>query len=289
MRLPALLFSLSLSIRQELGWFHVSDIQRALEAPRVVQFCEFFCGTGRMVSACSDSNLRVAWYDWGIDPEKMNLSTAKGFAQALKLAISLCVKGSAWFGVPCYTFVVIAMGHTKRSFQDPLGDTGRPDVREANKLVVRVVFLLRVLAARGVYWVIENPCSTVLFRMPALVAFFAVSKAKRRFLWLGHFGHLLLKPTVLFGTLPRLHAGTELATIKRKTGRTTSWAYISFINKAGRKRFTGRKGLKKSQEYCPGSTKTNKKIGKKKHIFRQKLVRKKKQLPPKVRSLKQKF
>ena len=203
--------------------------------------------------------LRAAWYDVCLDDVGMDLLSVQGFANAILLALSLCVGGVAWFGVPCSTFVHIAMGHTKRSWRRPLGNERREDVRMANKIVDRLVFILEILVLRSVYFLIEQPLTSVLWWIPALRQFVLRrprvlgKRCQRRFLWLGHFGHRLLKPTVLVGVFPGLVSSPLLATqkpMRKKKGKTG--VYSEWTNRWGKRRFAGSKRLKATGVYPEG-------------------------------------
>ena len=195
-------------VRLALGWRTRADAAAAVSHhARTKNFVEFFCGTGGLVTAALSQGLRCSWYDVVVDSEH-NLLTNKGFALAIKMVLSMIVGGCAWFGVPCRTFVWIARGHTRRSQAAPLGDSCRADVRQANLIVERVFVILRTLAMRRVHFIIEQPAGSLLWKMPKmrLAAKFAIGRKPwaRRFVWLGHFGHRIAKPTELCGIFPGL-------------------------------------------------------------------------------------
>jgi hypothetical protein len=152
--------------RRCLGSKSLADVRAAVQAVRVLHFVEWFCGTGNLTTACRRLGLRVGWFDWNLDPQGMDLLTDQGMARAIVLSLSLVVGGTAWFGVPCSTFVFMSRGHTLRSRKQPLGNTCRPDVKAANRIVGRVMFLVRILAMRQVYWIIEQPLNSLLWVMP---------------------------------------------------------------------------------------------------------------------------
>ena len=239
--------------RRCLGWKSPSDVRAVVQAVRVLHFVEMFCGTGNLTAACSRLGLRVGWFDWNLDSQGMDLLTNRGMARAIMLSLSLMVGATAWFGVPCSTFVFMSRGHTRRSPKQPLGNTSRPDVRSANRIVERVMFLVRILAMRQVYWIIEQPLNSLLWVMPV----FRQAQEdctvgglawQRRFVWMGHFGHLLWKPTELVGVFPRLEKSFPS---KRPPKRNTSSAYSQWRNKVGVRRCSGQPGLKATEHYPP--------------------------------------
>ena len=156
----------SAGVRRCLGWKSPADVRAAVEAVRVLQFVEWFCGTGNLTTACRQLGLRVGWFDCILDSEAMNVLTDQGMARAITLSLSLMVGATAWLGVPCSTFVFMSRGHTLRSRKQPLGNTCRLDVKSANRIVRRIMFLVRILAMRKVYWILEQPLNSLLWVMP---------------------------------------------------------------------------------------------------------------------------
>ena len=163
------------------------------------------------------------------------------------------IGATAWFGVPCSTFVFMSRSHTKRSRRLPKGKSKRQDVRRANLIVDRVAFLIKILSLRKVYWIMEQPLNSLLWVMPAIAR--AKKKCQvrglgwqRRFLWMGHYGHVLWKPTELVGVFPGM---AKAWPTKRPPKRDTSSAYHAYVDSKGRRRSTGRAGLKATEHYPP--------------------------------------
>ena len=238
-------------VRCKLKWRCRADARAAVQAVRARHFVEWFCGTGALTSACSQLGLLVSWYDCVLDSINMNLLTNAGMAAAIMLALSIVVGGTAWFGVPCSTFVFMSRGHTKRTRSEPRGNEKRKDVRQANLIVERVSFLVKILAKRRVYWIMEQPLNSLLWYMPAIKQArrdYQVNKLnwQRRFLWLGHYGHSLWKPTELVGVFPGLDVAWPT---KRPPKRDATSAYSQWRDKQGRKRCAGKAGLKATEHY----------------------------------------
>ena len=242
-------------VRLALGWRTRTDVAAAVsQRARTKHFVEFFCGTGGLVTAALSQGLRCSWYDVVVN-SKHNLLTAKGFALAIKMVLSIVCGGCAWLGVPCRTFVWMARGHTLRSQTAPLGDSRRTDVRQANLIVDRVFIILRTLALRHVHFIIEQPSGSLLWKMPKmrLAAKFVVGRGlrrrtwMRRFVWLGHFGHRIAKPTELCGIFPGLSTAFPSTKPKRSN---RSGVYKTWVDKRTQKRKAcGLKGLKATEHY----------------------------------------
>ena len=168
--------------------------------------------------------------------------------------------GLAWFGVPCSTFVWMAFGHTGRSHRFPEGNNDRIDVSCANRIIKRVLVICAILTLRAVWFVIEQPHSSVLFLMKCWKEF-EESKPKvrgfacqRHFLWMGALGHVLPKPTVLHGCFPGFGKmktkRPSSKMVKHNRAKVGTIAWQAWVNSASRRRWAGKaKMLKKSGEY----------------------------------------
>ena len=238
-------------VKRGLKWRSRADVREAVQAVRVRHVVEWFCGTGALSAACSQLGLLVSWYDCKLDPIKMSLLTDVGMAKAILLSLSLVVGGTAWFGVPCSTFVFVSRGHTKRSRMKPKGNVQRKDIRQANLIVERVVFLIKILAKRKVYWIMEQRLNSLLWYMSAIKKArrdYQVNDLKwqRSFLWMGHYGHSLSKPTELVGVFPGLDTAWPT---QRPPKSYASAAYRQWHDKQGRKRVAGKAGLKATEHY----------------------------------------
>jgi len=245
-------------VRRHLAWKTESDIVATVQCPRTKHFVEFFCGTGGLVAALSQRGLRCGWFDLVAD-NSHDLCTTVGFALAVQLVLAIAPGGVAWFGVPCSTFVWMARGHTKRTRQSPLGNVAREDVRRANVIVKRVCLLLKILRLREVFYILEQPAGSLLWHQPSirLAARMRVRVASRKhvrrlrwsrcFVWLGHYGHNLCKPTELCGVFPGL--ATFLPS-KRPVGKSACGVYRVRTSQDGKKRWVcGLPGLKATEHY----------------------------------------
>ena len=242
--------ALPVVVLQCLGWSSTEDIERELLKPRVKHFAEFFCGTGGLVTALSQAGMRCAWFDIDVEPSHDMLSVI-GIAIAIRIALSVIPGGVVWFGVPCSTFVWMSRGHTKRSRQNPLGDLARVDVRRANRIARIVVVICQVLAKRGVFSVMEQPAGSLLWRAPRMRLAARRLRVQgqrwcRRFVWLGHYGHKICKPTELCGIFPSL---ARILLSRCPRGKPATGVYKVWKNKNGRRRTRGSLGLKATEHY----------------------------------------
>ena len=77
---------------QALGWGAITDVEATLQVPRYKHFAEFFCGTGGLISEIAELRMRCAWLDYIVD-KAHDMTTAHGFAHAIKIALSIMPGG----------------------------------------------------------------------------------------------------------------------------------------------------------------------------------------------------
>ena len=90
-------------------------------------------------------------------------SDRPGLLLLIQILLTIMSGGLVWFGTPCRTWVWIARGHTRRSAGNIDGSTLRRDVRQANRIADIVAVLLGLMVLRGVFYLIEQPCSSLVW------------------------------------------------------------------------------------------------------------------------------
>ncbi len=232
-------------VSKYLGWGDPGVRRAALGAVRTKQFCELFCGHGGLVTSAIALGLRSDWFDSDLGGESMNLLTVVGFANAVSMCLRLQRGAVCWLGVPCSSFVFLSRGHTRRTQKKPLGNVARRDVAPANALAECVAFLIRLLVRRHVFFIVEQPASSLLWKLPALAAVVADDlrigdhRMQRRFVWQGHFGHSGWKPTTSLGLFPELHTTPLLCSRRPPVRSVPSPAWTSWRDARKRKRVRG--------------------------------------------------
>jgi hypothetical protein len=166
-----------------------------------VDSVEYFAGQKAFTKAVlADGRLGIA-FEIKDDPEFNDLLSAPGFSYALLLAYKVRLGGQAVAAPVCSTWVWICQGTAGRTKVFPLGNEKHACVREANIMVSRTVLLLLVLAARGTFWVLEQPKGSLmeyhprfqwllrtleLFKKHITMKDFGKSSEKGTWLWTQH-------------------------------------------------------------------------------------------------------
>jgi hypothetical protein len=91
-----------------------------------------------------------------------------GFLLALKYVFRLRTNGLLWQAIVCSSFVWANVSNTKRSIDNPWGDTAYEPVAQGNSMANIGAFLMAVASARGVEVCLENPAASMIFRYPPL-------------------------------------------------------------------------------------------------------------------------
>ena len=230
----------------------VGGVEGALNRRRAVDFVEYFCGTGRLTKAVMALGREAKFFDIARNAWD-DILTDVGFARALLMALSIRAGGVAWFAVPCSSFVFMSRGHTKRTRDNPMGDERKRGVAAGNRIVSRVCYLLRILVSRHVYFVLEQPAGSILWKLPLMKKAKAGlvikgEKWARRHVWIGHFGGHIAKPTELYGVFPDLASFLYSRKPRFDAGHLDG-IYRRWTNSLGRKRVAGLPGLRRTGEY----------------------------------------
>ena len=192
------------------------------------------------------------------DDPRQNILTDEGL-QMLALWLCSLVPGSfLWLGIPCATWVALSRSSTKRSAFLPFGpDSCTDKVAEHNRINHLCALLVVTASVLGVYFVIEQPLSSLIFvrdfRTAALtVAEAAVrTSAKRYAVFMLSFAGSSAKGLQLVGTAPWLPVLQEVSK-QRWPGRNKATERLStkHIKRDGSEGFTGsQQALTRSSAY----------------------------------------
>ncbi len=192
--------------------------------------------------------------------DTMDVLSPAGYALAVRLALR--TKPSILKSVPasmslmatvCSTWVWVNRGTSKRSGWNPLGDQSLKQVAGANKMVSRMCLICRLLNARNVWWVLEQPQSSLMEKHPRFQELVADSDVyEARFSMQIH-GAETRKPTVAYSNRPEV---IELTKGKSSAMRKLTKADLQIIVKSvrydGKVQIKGGKDLKATQAYPRG-------------------------------------
>ena len=225
---------------------------------RYLDAVELFCGSGNLCRHYLNHNLNARYVDILLGDD---LLSPEGFMRAFVLVLSIRAGGTLFAGFPCNTMIWLARGHTRRSRTRVEGDTSRDDVRAANELCKRLVCLLRVAVILLVWFLIEQPSTSLLWYQPSFFAFLLSRptmlgyRVVKHHVWQSFYGHELPKSTHLVGIYPLVKTLRTPMPQSRRTKQMETSAWYSWYqvrNGKLKRRFMGKKegnGLKRTQEY----------------------------------------
>ena len=97
---------------------------------------------------------------------RLDMFPRRGFLLMLQYVLRVVPGGMLFSGVPCNGHVWISRGSTGKSRQNPIGDTQQACTRTANQIASRWALGALVGCVRAVLWVVEQPGSSLLPRLP---------------------------------------------------------------------------------------------------------------------------
>ena len=222
------------------------------EPVRDMDFVELFAG-----EAAVSKGMRAFGYcgytmDLRISLDHDLLSPA-GFVQLLANLSRLRPGGVFWAAPPCSTWVFMSRHSTGRNLC-VTGNTSSPYVLAQNALVCRLLVALRFCVARGVYFIVEQPHSTVMFEYPPFKQWLASDAAgcvQRIQMQMGAYGLRAVKDTVLLGTAPYLGKLARRMTRSERDALSSSRmnTTVSYTDANGKRCVHGGKDLKATQAY----------------------------------------
>jgi hypothetical protein len=190
--------------------FFLSALQpRSVPAIRGI---DGFAGQKEIAKAFLDAKLPMVPFEMMDDPVTENCLSLEGqqyFLQTL-VRTSLTPYGFCWLGPPCSWWVWVSRSVHQRSMTNPLGNTTHPSVGFHNVLAEFVANVIWTCAALGIFYVLEQPLSSILVHHPQVKAALQGTQARCIRIPLYKFGAATRKPLQLWGTAPWL---TELRRI----------------------------------------------------------------------------
>lgn len=217
-------------------------------------FVELCSGEGHLTRALWAHGFHGKAFDVNYSKNHDFLRTV-GFIAVL-LAVRNTKKGGMLFvAPPCSTWVFMSRSSTGRSWLDPDG-CGSKCVSLANVFCMRLLYILWYACQRGIYIVIEQPMTSVLFAWAPMRKFLMSIRARRVTFPMGAYGASTLKMTTLWGNLPDLtglwrplNRKLLMEALARRNG--INGLVRKTVDKNGKKRVTGIKSKLASSATYP--------------------------------------
>ena len=169
-------------------------------------FAEFFAGVKAYSGNMWKRGFRGVALDILIDGIWHDILSPQGFAFAILIALCVTPGGMTLLAPVCSSWVWICCAKSLRSVAFPMGDEGREFVRLANIMVSRVVAILWILTKRGIWWLLEQPLTSLLVLHDRFQEFVKHNNVWRAFFYMGlffeHSCDTSAKPSVLYSNKP---------------------------------------------------------------------------------------
>lgn len=218
-----------------------------------VSFAEAFAGDHAWSRGMQFMGFEGRTFDMRFTPAH-NFMKPVGFVALVATVMAMHKGAVLWLGTPCSTWVWMSRHSTGRG-ETILGNCTSAYIRAQNALIGRVCYILVLAMKRGVYWIIEQPQSSIMWKHPMM------ARVLQRFEALittvtadmGAWSLETLKPSVLKGTAPYLHqlarraSGFDRNILKYRINKITT--ATQYIDASGKKRCAGTADLKATQSY----------------------------------------
>ena len=201
---------------------------------------DLFGRSGRIATMWNGQGFRSLAWDLALG-SCMDITSRSGFGHLLECGLRLVDRSVIVAGPPCSMFVFFSSSNHRRHELGIMGDPNSPPTRLSN-LIVENMSIFLMLLRRKVFFhlVVEQPGSSVMYKLPCMLTLAAAFGASMVWTWLGMFGHSLCKPTRLLGTLPNLSSLKRTLTKARR---------LAIKKRQEREAKKAKKGGKKPKEY----------------------------------------
>ena len=217
---------------------------------KTVDWIEYFAGDREVTEAqLRDGRLAVP-YDIKMSPDHMNMLTDKGFLYALFLALNGDDGKGSLAAIVCSTWVYMNSGTSRRCRGRPLGAQSVRSVHAANVMVARMVLLLLLLHAVGMFFLVEQPRGSLMEKHPSFQWLLGVVKIWKKSFLMKNFGARTEKGTWLYSNHPEVNDIDQYYIPWHERCCASNVEMVrKTVNAAGKLCINGGRDLKGSQSY----------------------------------------
>lgn len=174
-----------------------------------------FDGCGSMSKAMNDHNIPALGFEVKNDPTYQDCLTMEGAQYFVMMLVRVTINGIIWLGPPCCSWIWMTRSKSKRTRQCPAGARGDAWVDMHNKIADFVAQTIKTCHERGVFYVIEQPQSSLLFDYRPVAEALAATGGRSVSVRLGDFGSASAKPLRLMGTAPWMDGLADVGKVLR--------------------------------------------------------------------------
>ena len=210
----------------EREWYsadeHLPEIQEYVtrwSGNRDLRCLDLFGASGRVAETWTANGQASVNYDIKVGGREHDVTSRVGFWFLLEVSLRLARGSLLMEGAPCSKFIFLSSSVHQRREGKEEGDTLNAGVRLANLIVANMLVVIELLHERGVYFVLEQPSNSWMFKLPRVLRTFSRvgdSDIRRVTTWMTAFGHRMPKCTHLVGTMPTLVEMRRIHDIRKK-------------------------------------------------------------------------
>ena len=123
---------------------------------------EVFAGAKHLTAGCRSHGLLFETIEVQ-DGADQDVLTPAGLAKTISFLCRVKTRGLLWLGIPCSSWVFVGRANAQRYFFHPEGNTNNEYTSRHNQLAEVGMNLAWLAYCLGVFFVIEQPSTSVLF------------------------------------------------------------------------------------------------------------------------------
>ena len=217
-----------------------------------VDAVEYFAGMKAVTKGYLPAGYSCCSFEKNDAWDAQDFCSDNGFALAVLLALKVEPAGAALAAPVCSSWIVLNVGTSGRAPHRPLGNAWLPYVAEANMMITRLVLLLLIFSSKSVWWVVEQPCNSMMQHHPRWQWLMRTMVVYRHSMKMLDFNAPSSKPHWLYSNKPWV---AEIDLYK-PTPRSIAIQPVVEMTKSkytvdGKRSFSGGKDMKSSQQYPP--------------------------------------
>ena len=230
------------------GWWVALMLEASAVAlgQSVVTGLEIFSGVGNLSSGFRSLVGPVLTFEILQNPSHDILDTY-GMKELLVMVLRIMQGGWLWLGTPCKSWVVLSRAFTRRTVMAPQGpppgSTSRRQrqyLDEHNTIALITSYLMISAAAMGIFPILEQPQSSLLFRYPPIAKALLQCKCHHVAVRIAAFGGSSPKPLILKGSGVFMKTFEEVYHLRKGRPSASASGRLAVHTKGG---FTGKKDM----------------------------------------------
>lgn len=162
---------------------------------------ELFAGKMSVTKGEWAEGRRAVPFEIKLDANNMDILSSAGFANAMFQICNL-KPGSGCLSAPvCSSWVFMSRGTTCRTKARPLGRSDNEGVHNGNVMTARVLILMLLASAKGIFWLLEQPASSIMEHHPCFQEVLGMVHLVKKTIYMQNYGGTSPKPTILYSRL----------------------------------------------------------------------------------------